>query len=142
MIHMFNYTTKPIKLTKYSGIPEYLEVFYHHNRQCMYFDIEISKDDANAMKLYNEIIKPLQNIHTIVRTHDCTVKNFKYHPIAEYIRLDDEYESDDCSSNPLGKIVGKKLRIYWDLKTSHSILDLFRKKKISKPNRHKNLSKY
>ena len=51
--------TDPIRILQHSGIPKLHKMWRDSNNKCMYFHIAFSKNDNGSMKLYNNVVYPI-----------------------------------------------------------------------------------
>lgn len=127
--------TDPIIMLEYSGIPRIDGRFRKHNNECMYFHIVFLKSDNGSIKLYNNVIHPIdsKNISEIIEKKneskfacyydkDFTIvpfkKNLIYFPMIKKIRnMEEDYEDTYLEPNykndkPTGDMIGRiKVRL-------------------------------
>lgn len=115
--------TDPIRILQHSGIPKVHERWRENNNKCMYFHIAFSKNDNGSMKLYNNVVHPInfKNMTEIATDKDeskfacCYNKDSEIVPfkdlfynsmIKKIINFNEEYEDSD-DDKPTGDIIGK-----------------------------------
>lgn len=131
--------TDPIRMLQHSGIPR-LGVWRRHNNECMYFYIAFLKSDNGSIKLYNNVVNPInsKNMAELVTKKNESKFACRYNKDSEIVPFKnlaccnmiqkirngyEEEDSEDDDDKPNGDIIGKikvKLDIEHDYDKPHN----------------------